>query len=79
MRRLRQNVGNLQMAYIIEYRYRLELGQQWTEWKEHHTTDSVEEAGREMHYLEQMEGEDRAEGLLSRWEETQYRVVGVVK
>lgn len=60
--------------YRIEYRYRLELGQRWTDWKEHHATTTKEEALEAVRYLERMEREDRADGLLSRWEETQYRV-----
>lgn len=61
--------------YIVEYRYRLELGQQWTDWKEHHSTATKEEALEAVEYLELTELEDRADGLLSRWEETQYRIV----
>ena len=60
--------------YRIEYRYRLELGQRWTDWKEHHAATTKEEALEAVRYLERMEREDRADGLLARFEETQYRV-----
>lgn len=63
------------MAYVIEYRYRFELGQQWTDWREHHTADSEEEARQAVRYLERMERKDRADELLTRFEETQYRAV----
>lgn len=63
--------------HIIEYRYRLVLGQQWTEWREHHAAESEAEAVEAVRYLEQSEREDRADGLLARFEETQYRIVEV--
>ena len=63
------------MEYVVEYRYRFELGQKFTDWKEHHTADSEAEALEAVRYLELSELEDRADGLLARFEETQYRVV----
>lgn len=63
------------MEYVVEYRYRFELGQKFTDWKEHHATSTKEEALEAIEYLERMELEDRADGLLARFEETQYRVV----
>lgn len=60
--------------YVVEYRYR-SYRQPWTDWKEHHSTATKEEALEAVEYLELTELEDRADGLLSRWEETQYRVV----
>ena len=74
MRRLRQNVENLQM-HIIEYRYRPDFRSPMTEWKEHHVAGTVEDAELELRHLERMDRKDRADGLVAWWEKTEYRIV----
>lgn len=60
--------------YIIEYRYR-SYRQPWTDWKEHHSAATKEEALEAIEYLELTELEDRADGLAAWGEKTEYRVV----
>lgn len=66
------------MHYIVEYRYKPGFREPLTEWKYHHKSDSEADALEEIRYLERTDRQDRAEGLMSWWEKTEYRVAEVM-
>lgn len=66
------------MAHIVEYRFKSGFRERWSEWKEHHASDSEEDALAEIRYLQGLDRADRKEGLVAWWDETQYRVAEVM-
>ena len=66
------------MAYMVEYRIKSGFRERWSEWKEHHRSDSEADALEEIKYLQGLDDADREEGLVAWWDNTEYRIAEVM-